>query len=290
MNAAKNNIKPPIYSLNCSGKLLTLDIPRIMGIINVTPDSFYQGSRKSNMDEILEQAERMINEGADILDIGGQSTRPGSTRIGVQEEADRVIPAIEAIHKRFPGTIISVDTYYADVARNAVKAGASIINDISGGSMDMDMIATVASMKVPYICMHLKGTPDTMQQQAQYENVTREVLDYFIRKTDELKKAGIIDIIADPGFGFGKTAEQNFKLLSELEVFHILKRPLLVGMSRKATIYKTLGITADEALNGTTVMNTIALMKGAHFLRVHDVRQAKESATLINAMRSASAP
>lgn len=255
-----------------------------MGIINATPDSFYSGSRFNGIDEILAQAEKLLADGADIIDVGGQSTRPGSELISAEEEIKRIVPAIKAITEKFPGSFISVDTFYSKVALTAVEAGACIVNDISAGSMDNKMIETVMALKVPYILMHMKGTPQTMQQNATYENVTGEVLDFFITKTDELKKAGIIDVIIDPGFGFGKTIDHNFELLKNLSVLKMPDKPIMIGISRKSTIYKTLGINADEALNGTTVLNTIGLMNGASILRVHDVKQAKEAITLFSAV------
>ncbi len=273
-----------MFTLNCKGRLLIADKPLVMGIINVTPDSFFGGSRFNSMDDIAAQVEKMLNDGADIIDIGGQSTRPGSEPITADEEIKRIIPAIEMIAKKFPTTFISVDTFYSKVAATAVHAGASIINDISAGSMDNKMIETVAGLKVPYILMHMKGTPKTMQQNAIYENVTLAVIDFFIAKTNELRKAGIIDMIIDPGFGFAKTIDHNFELLKNLSVFKILERPILLGVSRKSTIYKTLDITAEEALNGTTVLNTIGLLHGASILRVHDVKEAKEAVTLFSAM------
>ncbi|MGZ8510784.1 MAG: dihydropteroate synthase [Chitinophagaceae bacterium] len=271
-----------MFTLNCNGRLLVVDTALVMGIINVTPDSFYEGSRQQTIDSVLRQAGQMIKDGATILDIGGQSTRPGSLVVGAEEELKRVVGSIAAIHKNFPETFISVDTYYSLVAKEAVAAGASIINDISAGSMDENMIATVATLPVPYVLMHMKGTPQNMQQSPQYENVTREVLDFFITKVDELKKAGIHDIIIDPGFGFGKTIAHNFELPHNLEVFKIIERPLLLGISRKSTIYKTLGVTAAEALNGTTVLHTIGLMNGASIIRVHDVKEAKETIELVS--------
>ncbi len=263
-----------------------MDKPLVMGIMNITPDSFYSGSRFEATDTILKQAEQMLKDGADILDIGGQSTRPGSEQIGADEELQRVLPAIEAIHQHFPEAFISTDTYHSKVAKEAVAAGASIVNDISGGSLDKDMIATVASLKVPYVLMHMQGTPQTMQQNPVYENVTREILNFFIAKTNELRKAGITDIVIDPGFGFGKTIAHNFELLRQLSVFKILNCPILLGISRKATIYKTLGVTANEALNGTTTLNTIGLMNGASIVRVHDVKEAKEAVTLFSGVFS----
>jgi dihydropteroate synthase len=267
-----------MFTLNCKGKLISTQIPIIMGIINATPDSFYEGDLAKGMDGILALAKKMIHDGATILDIGGQSTRPNSQRISVEEELERVIPIIKMIRARFPETIISIDTYQSKVAIAAVQAGASIVNDISGGEMDVEMIPTVARMRnVPYICMHTKGTPETMQTQAVYENVTKEVLEYFIAKIDECKKAGIKDVIVDPGFG----------LLKNLSILKMLDKPILVGISRKSTIYKTLGITAAEALNGTTVLNTLALNNGANILRMHDVKEAREAVVLMEAYKQA---
>jgi dihydropteroate synthase len=270
-----------MYSLNCKGRVLSLEKPVVMGIINITPDSFYAGSRQQGVDAALKQAEKMIAEGAGILDIGGQSTRPGAERVVQNEEAERVVPVIHAISRTLPEAIISVDTFYASVAQQAVEAGASMVNDVSAGSMDAQMLTTVAGMRVPYICMHMKGSPQTMQQNPQYEDVTREVLDFFIQKIAGCRKAGITDIIADPGFGFGKTIAHNFTLIRQFEVFNMLGVPLLMGISRKSTIYKTLGISAAEALNGSTVLHTIGLMKGANILRVHDVREAVEAVKLV---------
>jgi len=273
-----------MFTLNCSGRLLIADKPLVMGIINSTPDSFFEGSRFDGVDEIVKQAGKMLHDGADIIDIGGQSTRPGSQLISAKEEIERVVPAIRAMAKKFPEAFISIDTFYSEVATAAINAGACIVNDISAGSMDNKMIEVVAALKIPYILMHMKGTAQTMQQNAVYENVTREVLDFFITKTHELKKAGIIDLIIDPGFGFAKNIDDNFELLKNLSVFKMLNRPILVGISRKSTIYKTLGINADDALNGTTVLNTIGLINGASILRVHDVKEAKEAVTLFSTM------
>ena len=265
-----------MFSLNCKGKLLAIDKPLVMGIINITPDSFYEGSRKQSGESVLNQATKMLIEGADIIDVGGQSTRPGSERISAKEELQRVLPAVEIILKNFPDTIISVVTYQSEVAVELINAGASIINDVSAGNLDSSMIETVAKLQVPYVCMHMKGTPQDMQQQSNYENVTTELLDFFIQKIDECKRAGINDVIIDPGFGFGKTIAHNFTLLKELLVFKMLEKPIMAGLSRKSTIYKTLGITAEEALNGSTVLHTLALQNGANILRVHDVKEAKE--------------
>lgn len=270
-----------MFTLNCKGRLLVINRPIVMGIINVTPDSFYAGSRTSSVDAALQTAEKMLSEGAAILDVGGQSTHPKSEQISEAEEVDRVLPVIEAIIQNFPSAFISVDTFYARVAMQAVEAGASIVNDISGGNLDEQMLSTVAALRVPFICMHMKGTPANMQELANYENVTREILDYFIKKVEDCRKAGIRDVIIDPGFGFAKNIQQNFELLRNLEVFKILQKPLLVGLSRKSTIYKTLDVSAEEALNGTTVLNTVALLNGANILRVHDVKEAREAVQLI---------
>jgi len=276
-----------MYTLNCKGRLLSLETPVVMGIINITPDSFFAGSRQNGVDNVLAQAEKMIGEGAAILDIGGQSTRPGAVRVGVDEEMSRVIPAIEAVSRRFPDVEISIDTFYSLVAKAAVEAGASIVNDISAGYSDHAMLRTVAALKVPYVCMHMKGDPQTMHIAPQYDNVTLEVLDFFIKRIEDCRKAGITDIIADPGLGFGKTIAHNFQLIREWDTFKMLGVPLLMGISRKYTIYKTLGTTAEEALNGTTVLHTIGLLKGAHIIRVHDVKEAREAIVLMQAMANA---
>ena len=273
-----------MFTLNCKGRLLVVDKPLVMGIINATPDSFFQGSRQQTVEDILRQAERMLKDGADILDIGGQSTRPSSSVVDAEEELKRVIGGIEAIHRHFPETFISVDTYYSLVAKEAVNAGASIVNDITAGRMDKDMIATVATLNVPYVLMHMQGTPQTMQQSPQYENVTLDVLDFFVAKIEELNKSGINSIVIDPGFGFGKTIEHNFELLRNLAAFKIVNHPVLLGISRKSTIYRTLGVSAAEALNGTTVLNTIGVMNGAAIIRVHDVKEAEEIIKLVTAL------
>ena len=276
-----------MFSLNCNGKLLFIEKPLVMGILNITADSFYAGSRLFNIDAIKDKAIKMLDEGADILDIGAQSTRPGSERVSAEEELKKLLPAIEMLRELFPEIIISIDTYHAIVAAECVAAGAAIINDISGGEMDRKMIKTVAKLKTPYICMHMKGVPENMQHQTNYENVTREILDFFISKIDECKREGIKDIIIDPGFGFGKNIAQNFLLLKNLKLFKMLGNPIMAGLSRKSTIYKTLKISAEKSLNGTTVLNTIALLKGASILRVHDVKEAKETITLYDAYGNA---
>ncbi|NCU04047.1 MAG: dihydropteroate synthase [Chitinophagaceae bacterium] len=275
-----------MYTLNCKGRLLVLDKPVVMGILNSTPDSFYSGSRV-NETEVTERAAQMIADGAAILDIGGQSTRPGSTRLTADEELARVLPVIKTIRQAFPSVYLSIDTYHAKVAKETVAAGVDIVNDISAGDMDAAMLSTVAALQVPFIAMHMQGNPDTMQQNPAYNNITREVVDYFIQKTNACKIAGITDIIIDPGFGFGKTIAHNFQLLKTMEILQVFRLPVLAGLSRKSTIWKTLNITADEALNGTTVLNTIALSKGANILRVHDVKEAIETITLFTALQNA---
>lgn len=274
-------------SINCKGKIIDLSEPLVMGIINVTPDSFYEGHLALGIEGMAGLAGKMIRDGAAILDIGGQSTRPGSRSISMEEELNRVIPVIRMVHRQFPDTVISADTYYSRVAIAAAEAGASIINDISGGNLDTEMIPSVAALQLPYVCMHMKGTPGSMQKDPQYEDVTREVLDFFIKKTDECSSAGIKDIIIDPGFGFGKTIEHNFQLLKNLSVLSITGRPVLAGLSRKSSIYKTLGTTAAQALNGTTVLNTMALLNGASILRVHDVKEAMEAVKLFAVYKKA---
>jgi len=274
-------IKRKMLGLNCKGRLLVIREALVMGIINTTPDSFFKGSRAPS-DAVLRRAEKMISEGADILDLGGQSTRPGSTVVTEAEERERVIPAVVAVCKRFPEMPVSIDTFYASVAREAINEGAAIINDISAGSIDPGMFEAVASLRVPYVLTHMKGFPATMQQQPYYENVTTEVFDSLLRNLAQLRELGVNDVILDPGFGFGKTAAHNFQLLRELSFFTATACPILVGISRKGTIYKTLGVTAEEALNGTTVMHTIALLNGANILRVHDVKEAKEAIRLVS--------
>lgn len=274
-------------SINCRGKLLNLEEPLVMGIINATPDSFYEGHLQLPLEAICDLAGKMLQDGAAILDIGGLSTRPGSQPVSVQEETDRVVPVIERILAAYPGSILSIDTYHCAVARAAIQAGACIVNDISGGNLDAGMLSTVASLGVPYICMHMRGTPATMQQLTEYDDLVKEVVDFFIAKTAACAKAGIKDLVIDPGFGFAKTAAQNFTLLKQLSLLKIVGKPILAGLSRKSTICKTLGITAAEALNGTTVLNTMALMNGASVLRVHDVKEAVEAVKLFNAYTKA---
>lgn len=278
-----------MFSLNCKGRLLVVDKPLVMGILNITPDSFYSGSRVESVDDVLRRAEKQLQEGATILDIGGQSTRPGSTSLDADTELDRVIKPIEAIHQHFPEAFISIDTYHAKVALEAVHAGACLVNDISAGLLDPQMIPEVAGLNVPYIFMHMKGNPQTMQQQAQYADVTREVLEHLLARKAVIEAAGIRDMIIDPGFGFGKTQAHNFRLLRELHTFSLLKAPLLLGISRKSFIWKTLGVTPDStaALQGSTALHMAGLMKGAHILRVHDVAEATATIRLFQEMQQA---
>ena len=278
-----------MFSLNCKGRLLVVDKPKVMGILNITPDSFYSGSRVQNLYDILRRAEQQLEQGAVILDIGGQSTRPGSDQLDAETELSRVIGPLEAIHRRFPEAFLSIDTYYAAVAREAVAAGAAIVNDISAGLLDPLLIPEVARLNVPYILMHMKGNPQTMQQQATYTNVTKEVLEHLMIRKAAIEAAGIRDIIIDPGFGFGKTAAHNFRMLKELRHFSLLKAPLLLGISRKSFIWKTLGVTPDSeaALQGTTALHMAGLINGAQLLRVHDVAEAVASICLYEEMQGA---
>ena len=274
------------YSLNLHGKLVTIDRPWVMGIINITPDSFYSGSRVMDEQSLVGQVRQMLADGADVLDVGACSTRPGSQSVDAQGEMDRLQWALAIIRREAPDTILSVDTYRAAVARRCVEEwGVDIINDISGGTIDEAMFATVADLRVPYVLMHMRGTPETMSRLTDYDNVTADVLEWMARRIDELRQMGVADVIADPGFGFAKTLEQNYQLLARLEAFHALNAPLLVGVSRKRMIYTPLDCIADEALNGTTVINTMALLQGAHILRVHDVKAAVEAVKLTTLTR-----
>lgn len=274
------------YSLNLRGRLVTIDRPWVMGIINVTPDSFYSGSRVVDEPTLVERVRQMIAEGADVIDLGACSTRPGSEQVDARGEMERLQWAIAVIRRVAPDVILSVDTYRAAVARRCVEEwGADIINDISGGTIDGEMFATVAKLHVPYVLMHMRGTPETMSSLTDYDNVTADVLEWMARRIDELRQLGVADVIADPGFGFAKTLNQNYELLARLNAFHALDAPLLVGVSRKRMIYTPLDCVADEALNGTTVINTIALMQGAHILRVHDVKAAAQAVKLVTMTR-----
>ena len=275
------------YELNYPGGSLSLEQPRIMAILNVTPDSFYSGSRVVQSSQLVERAGQMIEDGADILDLGGQSTRPGSERIDAQTELNRVIPAIEAVRSAFPEVCISVDTFYSEVAESACMAGANIINDISGGTIDSQMFSIAAKCHVPYVLTHIQGEPQTMQSNPQYTDVVAEVLNYFNAKIEQLKSAGVNQIIIDPGFGFGKTMGHNLRLLKELHLFGALNFPVLAGLSRKRTLQQLINRDVSETLNATTVANTIALMNNAAIIRVHDVREAKEAVLIVDALNKA---
>lgn len=272
--------------IRISGSLLDLSVPKVMGVINVTPDSFYTGSRQMQLDDVLKVAGKMLADGADLLDVGGYSTRPGAVDISEQEEIDRVEPVISALADHYPSCIISIDTFRAKVAEAALNAGAALVNDVSGGDLDSDMFPLVAERRVPYILMHMRGTPQTMVSQAHYADVTKEVLFELSAKVEKLESMGVADIVVDPGFGFAKDINQNFELMSQLEMLQWLEKPILVGISRKSMIYKSLNIGADEALNGTTVLNTVALLKGASLLRVHDVKEAKQAVALLTKLKS----
>jgi dihydropteroate synthase len=252
--------------------------------LNVTPDSFFAGSRVNN-EAALARAEEMLLQGATFIDIGGQSTRPGSERVSEEDELKRVLPVVETIAKNFPLALISIDSFYSKVAKYAVEAGASVVNDVSAGSIDEKMIETVAALRVPYVLMHMKGNPQIMQQSAVYEDVVIEVFDSLNKNIRKCEEAGIRDIIVDPGFGFGKTIEHNFTMLSRLKEFKALEKPLMVGLSRKSTIYKTLGVPVEESLNGSSVLHTIALMNGAELLRVHDVKEARQAVILYQSVK-----
>lgn len=268
-------------TINCQGQLVDLSTPAVMGILNFTPDSFYDGGYYQNEKQALIQVEKMLTDGATFIDIGGQSTRPGAAELTSDEEAARVVPLIQSILKEFPQTLISIDTFHSQVARKAVEAGAVMVNDISGGNLDKKMMETVAQLQVPYIMMHMRGTPKTMQSLTDYKDLIGEITSYFSEKIDLARSLGINDVIIDPGFGFAKTIAQNFELLKNLSLFKITGVPLLMGVSRKSSIYKVLKTTPDQALNGTTVLNTIALLNGANILRVHDVKEARECIELI---------
>ena len=274
------------YSLNLRGRLVTIDRPWVMGIVNITPDSFYSGSRVTDERTLVERVQAMMAEGADVIDVGACSTRPGSESVDARGESERLEWALAVIRRVAPDAILSVDTYRADVARQCVEHwGVDIINDISGGTLDKKMFQTVADLRVPYVLMHMRGTPETMSGLTDYDYVAADVLEWMARRIDELRQMGVSEIIADPGFGFAKTVEQNYELLSRLEAFHALEAPILVGVSRKRMIYTPLDCDVDHALNGTTVVNTMALMQGAHILRVHDVRAAVEAVKLTALLR-----
>lgn len=270
------------YTLNVGGRLLDLSQPQVMGILNVTPDSFYEASRQQHEEAIERRVRQIYEEGGDMIDIGAYSSRPGASDVSPDEEMERLRRGLTIIRRIRPDAVVSVDTFRADVAKMCVEEfGADIINDISGGAMDATMFDTVARLKVPYILMHMQGTPQTMQTAPQYTDLMSEMLVYFARRIDQLHERGVCDIIVDPGFGFGKTLAHNYALMNHLDAFHTLECPLLVGISRKSMIYKLLGGTPESALNGTTVLNTLALSQGAHILRVHDVKECVETVQIV---------
>jgi len=271
-------------TINCNGQLIDLSTPKVMGILNLTPNSFFDGGRYHNDIEILAKVEKMLKEGATFIDVGAYSSKPNAEFVSGAEELQRIVPIVNLILKQFPETLISIDTFRSEVAKVCIENGAAIINDISAGSLDDKMMETVAKFNVPYIMMHMRGTPQTMQTMTSYENIVKEMLFYFSEKVAQARSFGINDLIIDPGFGFAKVLEQNYDVLQKMELFQILELPVLAGFSRKSMIYKTLETSAEEALNGTTVLNTIALTKGAKILRVHDVKEAMECVTLFNKM------
>jgi dihydropteroate synthase len=284
-STAENKLFSTNKTLNFQGRLVDLTTPAVMGILNVTPDSFYSGSRSMDETGILKKGEEMLQRGATFLDVGGYSTRPGAADIPTKEEIKRVSAALHNLHREFPQAILSIDTFRSEVARAAIQEGASMINDVSGGSLDPNMFATAGELKVPYVLMHMRGTPQTMTSQTQYSNLLKEVVDFFHERIYKLQQYGINDVIVDPGFGFAKTPQQNFQLLKALDYLAITGKPMLVGLSRKSLIWRTLGITANEALNGTTSLHTVALLRGANILRVHDVAEAIEVVKLTDALR-----
>ena len=280
----QNSLFTRKFSLNIKGKIFELNSPKIMGILNATPDSFFKDSRVNTVTQILHKAEKMLDEGAHILDIGGFSTRPNAEEVSIEEEITRILPLIDAISREFPEAIVSIDTFRSKVAKQAIEAGASIINDISGGQADSDMFETVVQLKVPYIMMHMRGTPTTMMKNVTYENVVKEVVQFFSQQVSILKKMGHNDIIIDPGFGFSKTIEQNYELLKHLNHLQMVGCPILIGVSRKTMIYKLLKTTPEMALNGTNILNFASLEKGARILRVHDVKESRETIELFSAI------
>ena len=269
-------------TINCKGNLIDLSSPKVMGILNITPDSFFDGGKYKNEKDILSQTEKMLFEGATFIDVGAYSSRPGAAHISEEEELKRILPVINLLVKKIPEIIISVDTFRSKVATETINYGAAIINDISGGKMDANMFPTVANLQVPYIIMHMLGTPQNMQKNPIYEDVTKEIISFFAKQIHKLHQLKLNDIIIDVGFGFGKTTEHNFELLKNLDLFKSLDTPILAGISRKSMLYKTLDISAQEALNATTSANTIALLNGANILRVHDVKEAVEAVKIVN--------
>ena len=267
-------------TINCKGQIIDLTTPKIMGILNITPNSFYDGGKYSLEKNAISKVDKMLNEGATFIDIGAYSSKPNAEFVSEEEELKRIIPVVKTLIKEFPETLLSIDTFRSSVAQECINNGAALINDISAGNLDEKMIEVIASNNVPYIMMHLRGTPQTMQNQTNYENLIKEMILYFSDKISKARNLGIHDLIIDPGFGFSKTTDQNFEILSNLELFKMLDLPILTGISRKSMIYKTLDTNPEEALNGTTVLNTIAITKGANIIRVHDVKEAIECVKL----------
>ncbi len=284
----KDTIFSKKSTINCNGSLLDFYEPRVMGVLNVTPDSFYDGGYYYDFQALSQRIKQLMDEGADIIDVGGYSSRPGADHIPVEEEWGRLEPVLKMIREDYPDSIVSVDTFRSDIAREAVETyKADIINDISAGELDENMFDTIAELQVPYIMMHMKGTPQNMKEKAEYEDLIGEIMNYFSKKLDQLCKKGVNDVIIDPGIGFGKNIEHNFLLMKKLEQFQVFNLPLLLGVSRKSMIFKTLEIEPAQALNGTTVMNTIGLLHGADILRVHDVKEAKEAIKLVQKLQNA---
>lgn len=272
-------------TINCKGNLIDLSIPRVMGVLNITPDSFFDGGKYKDEKSMLTQVEKMLKEGATFIDVGAYSSRPGAAHVTEAEELRRILPVVDVLLKEFPESILSIDTFRSSVAKETVQFGAAIINDISGGNMDSNMFATVAEVQVPYILMHMLGTPQNMQQNPVYKNVTQEIISFFADKIFKLHQLKVNDVLIDVGFGFGKTIAHNFEILKNLALFKSLEAPILAGVSRKSMLYKTLGISANEALNATTSANTIALLNGANILRVHDVKEAVEAIKIVQQLK-----
>ena len=272
-------------TINCNSRLIDLNLPKVMGILNVTPNSFYDGGKHNEINSIMHQVDKMLSEGADFIDIGAYSSKPSAEFVSEEEEIKRLVPIIKELVDHFPTIVLSVDTFRANVAKVAVEHGAGIINDISAGLLDEKMLETVADLKVPYIMMHMRGNPQTMQSLTNYEDIVKEMIFYFSERIQKARSFGISDIVIDPGFGFAKTLEQNYEVLHKMELFSMLELPLLAGVSRKSMIYKVLENSPQEALNGTSVLNTIALQKGAKILRVHDVKEAVECIKLVSKLK-----
>jgi dihydropteroate synthase len=285
ISISENNPFKKNYSLNVNGNILGFEQAKVMGILNITPDSFFDGGKYPSLKSALNMVEKMLSEGADIIDIGAMSSKPGAKEISESEEIERLRPILKEIKRLFPKAILSIDTYRSEVAKESIELGAHIINDISAGTLDANMFQTIGQLQVPYVMMHMKGTPSTMQNAPFYKNVVTEIFDFFFSRIQNLKELGVKDIIIDPGFGFGKTLAHNFKILKNLNYFCNLELPILAGISRKSMIYKVIETNANFALNGTTVANTIALLNGASILRVHDVKEAKEAIKIVDYMQ-----